>query len=327
MNVIVLIHSPFRMWTIPPAHVDRLRREFPAHTFLHASSDDEGLRLIPQAEIAFSSQVTPAQLEAAPRLRWIHSPAAGVGGMLHAGMLARDIVITNSRGLAAETIAEHVLAVTLALFRRLPLAVSRQAEGIWAQDEMSAAPGNRLLRGATVLLIGLGAIGAAAAWRLDALGARVLGVRRRAGEPLPRGVRAARPPSDLRELLPSADVIVVAAPHTPQTRNLIAAPQLALMKPEAVLVNVSRGGLVDEEALAEALRAGRLAGAALDVFRGEPLTPASPLWQVPNLLITPHTSGFRRDHWDAATALFASNLRRFEAGAPLLNAVDKSAGY
>ena len=315
------------MWAIPPEHVDRLRREFPAHAFLHASSDEEGLRLIPQADIAFSSQVTPAQLEAAPRLRWVHSPAAGVAGMLHAGMLARDVVISNSRGLAAETIAEHVLAVTLALFRRLPLAVTRQAERTWAQDEISAPPGNRLLRGATVLLVGLGAIGSAAAWRLDALGAEVLGLRRRAGEPLPRGVRAVRPPSDLQALLPSADVVVVAAPQTPSTRGLIGAPELARMKPDAVLVNVSRGGLVDEEALAAALRAGRLAGAALDVFRGEPLAPGSPLWNVPNLLITPHTSGFRRDHWDAATALFASNLRRFEAGEPLLNPVDKSAGY
>jgi phosphoglycerate dehydrogenase-like enzyme len=128
-------------------------------------------------------------------------------------------------------------------------------------------------------------------------------------------------------LLPEADVVVVAAPHTRDTRNLIGARELALMSPDAVLVNVSRGQLVDEEALVEALRRGRPAAAALDVFVEEPLSPHSPFWALPNVLITPHTSGFRPDHWDAAIDLFAANLRRFDAGEPLVNVVDKDAGY
>ena len=327
MNVLVLIHSPFRMWTIPPERVERLRREFPAHTFLHAPDDGEGLRLIGEAEVAFSSQINADHLRAAPRLRWVHSPAAGIAGMLYPEMVASPIVLTNSRGMAADTIAEHVVAVTLALFRRLPLALARQRERIWAQDEISGWPGNRLLKGSHVVIVGVGAIGAAAAARMEALGARVTGVRRRVEAGAPRGVSRVVPPSDLPAVLAAADVVVVAAPQTSGTRGLIGAREIAAMPPDAVLVNVSRGGLVDEAAVAAALRSGRLAGAALDVFRHEPLGPDHALWDVPNLLVTPHTSGFRRDHWDAATALFADNLRRFEGGEELINVVDKREGY
>jgi phosphoglycerate dehydrogenase-like enzyme len=327
VNILVLIHSPFRMWTVPDAQVERLQREFPAHTFLHARSDEEALPLVERADVAFSSQVNADQLARAARLRWIHSPAAGVAGMLYPEMLASPIELSNSRGLSARTIAEHVLAVTLAIFRRLPLAFERQRARTWAQDEITAPPGNRTIAGSRVLVVGLGAIGAETAARMHALGATVTGIRRRTDAPNPPGVSAVAAPEALLELLPHADVVVLAAPQTPLTRGLIGARELEAMKPEGILVNVSRGGLVDEDALAGALRDGRLAGAALDVFRREPLGPDSPLWTVPNLLVTPHTSGFRRDHWDAATELFAENLRRFERGAELLNLVDKRAGY
>ncbi|MGH9370425.1 MAG: D-2-hydroxyacid dehydrogenase [Vicinamibacterales bacterium] len=327
MTILVLIHSPFRMWRIPLAHVERLQQDFPHHTILHARDVAEAGALVERADVAFSSQINPDHLRAAPRLRWIHSPAAGIAGMLSPEMLASAVVLTNSRGLAADTIAEHVLAVTLALFRRLPLAFARQAGKTWAQDEISAPPGNRMLRGAAVVLVGLGAIGSTTALRMHALGATVTGIRRRVSAPIPSGVSAVRPFEELHAVLPHADVLILAAPQTKLTRGLIGARELALMKPDGVLVNVSRGGLVDEEALAAALRAGRIASAALDVFHDEPLGPESPLWDVPNLLITPHTSGFRPDHWDAATDLFAENLRRFERGEELLNVVDKQAGY
>jgi phosphoglycerate dehydrogenase-like enzyme len=327
VTILVLIHSPFRMWTIPDGHVARLRQMFPRHTFLHAASDEEGVRLVPAAEVAFSSQINPDHLQAAARLRWIHSPAAGVAGMLHRDMRASAIVLTNSRGVAADTIAEHVLAVTLALFRRLPLAFARQADHVWAQDEMSTPPGHRALRGSRVLVVGLGAIGAAAAGRFHALGATVTGVRRRVDAPVPPGVGAVRPAEDLHAVLGEADVVIVAAPQTPRTRGLIGAREIGLLKRNAVLVNVSRGGLVDEDALAAALREGRIAGAALDVFRGEPLAAEHPIWDVPNLLITPHTSGISPDYWDATVDLFAENLRRFEAGETLLNVVDRAQGY
>ena len=326
MLILVSVHSPVAVWNIPTEHVSRLRREFPLHTFLHATRDEATMALLPEADVLFSSEISRAQLAAATRLKWIHSPAAGVGGMLFSEMLASDVVITNSRGVSADTMAEHVVAVTLALFRNLPLAVRRQSEHAWAQDEISAHQ-NRTIARANVLIVGLGAIGSAIAWRMNALGARVTAIRRKTTAPAVAGVAEVLPPNRLLPALAAADVVVISAPHTRDTRGLIGAPQLAAMKPDAVLINVSRGRLVNEDALAAALLEGRLGGAALDVFEREPLPPDSPLWALPNVLITPHTSGFRPDHWDAMTSLFAENLRRYDSGKPLINVVDKSAGY
>jgi phosphoglycerate dehydrogenase-like enzyme len=184
-----------------------------------------------------------------------------------------------------------------------------------------------MIKGTEVLLVGVGGIGAACAARFAAHGARVTAVRRRTAATVPPGVLRVHPVSDLRQVLPSAEVVVLAAPQTSSTQGLFGREQLAAMRRDAVLINVSRGKLVDEAALAEALWDGAIGGAGLDVFAHEPLDPASPLWDLPNVIITPHTSGFRPDHWDAATDLFAENLRRFDRGEPLLNVVDKQAGY
>jgi phosphoglycerate dehydrogenase-like enzyme len=325
VNILVCIHSQFAVWNIPQSHVDRLRAEFPSHTFLHALDDNAAVELIANAEAAFMGQLTREQLLAAHRLRWIHSPAAGVGGMLFPEMHQSPIVITNSKGMSAETIAEHVLAVTLAIFRRLPHAFRSQAQREWAQDAI-AEQGNRTIAGSRVLVIGLGGIGQAVARRMTLLGAHVTGIRRDPNQKVDHVAEVA-PPSSLLRHLGRADVVVIAAPHTRETRGLIDAPAVAAMSPETVVVNVSRGALVDEAALAAALRERQIAAAALDVFEDEPLPSNSPLWNLENVVITPHTSGFRLDHWDAATALFAANLRRFEAGEPLANVVDKELGY
>ena len=245
--------------------------------------------------------------------------------MLFPEMVASPVIVTNSRGIASDTIAEHVIAMILALFRRLPLAVRRQWERVWAQEELSAPPGNRMLAGSTVVVVGLGGIGSAVARRLDALGAYVIGVRRRGSEAV-GGVARVHVSGEIPGLLPAADVVVIAAPQTHQTRGMFGRAALGAMKPDAILVNVSRGGLVDEDALTEALAAGRLGGAALDVLRDEPLHPASPLWHLPNVLITPHTSGFRDDHWDVITELFSQNLRRFLRGDTLLNSWTRAPG-
>jgi phosphoglycerate dehydrogenase-like enzyme len=313
------------MWTIPETHVERLRREFPAHTFLHAINSDRTLELIADADAAFSAQIMRPHLAAGRRLRWIHSPAAGVGGMLYPEMVESPIVVTNARGVSADTIAEHVLAVTLAFFRRLPHAWRSQVAHEWAQEAISKA-GNRQISGSRVIVIGLGAIGLAVARRMTLLGAQVVGLRRNAAHHLDDVAEVAST-DRLHDFLPTADVVVVAAPHTRDTRQLIGAPELRRMSRDAILINVSRGPLIDEAALLEALRQESIGGAALDVFVDEPLKPDSPFWSLPNVLITPHTSGSRIDYWDRALELFADNLRRFEKGRPLVNVVDKVAGY
>jgi len=327
VKILVAIYSSFPVWNIPESYVDTLRHAFPAHTFLYAATEAEALARIPDADVLFAGQLDRRQFAAAAALRWIHSPAAGVGGMLFPEMVASPILITNSRGMSADTIGEHVVAVTLALFRRLPLAVRRQLQHEWAMDEIAAVPGNRTIAGSQVLIVGLGAIGTAAGARLAGLGAEVSAIRRTVSAGAPDWVHQLGSPDQLRALLPRADVVAICAPETTGTQRFIAAAELAAMRRDAILVNVSRGKLVDERALVEALQTGAIAGAALDVFEHEPLAHDSPLWDLPNVLITPHTSGFRLDHWDAATTLFAENLRRFDGGQPLLNVVDKGEGY
>ena len=326
MKIVVAIYSAYSSWNIPARYIDRLRAAFPAHEFLHARDEDEAAALIGDAEVAFASELRQRHLLAARRLRWIHSPAVGVGGMLFPEMLTSPVGLTNSRGIAADAIAEHVIAVVLALFKKLPMAVVRQTQRQWAFDAIVAPPHIRMLRGASVLVIGLGAIGSAVARNMTALGASVAALRRRAGAEGPPAVRV-YPATELHERLREADVVIVAAPQTRETWGMIGREQFAAMRRDAVIVNVSRGKLIDEAALAEALADGVISGAALDVFEHEPLPRASPLWTLPNVLVTPHTSWFRADHWDAMTALFEDNLRRYERGQPLLNPVDKEAGY
>jgi phosphoglycerate dehydrogenase-like enzyme len=328
MRVLVAIYGDVAAWCIPEREVDALRRAFPEHEFIRADSDEETLARIADADAAFSSRITAAHFAAARRLRWIHSPAAGVGSMLFPAMINSPVVMTNSRGISARAIAEHTIAVTLALFRKLPLAFDRQRTRTWAQNELFAEGRSiRMLRGAHVLLVGLGAIGREAAELFAALGARVTAIRRRVTELAPPGIIAVLPPDRLRDALPIADVVVIAAPQTAATLRLIGPPELAVMKADAVLVNVSRGKLLDEAALVTALEAGRLRGAALDVFEHEPLSPGSPLWGRDDVILTPHVAGFYETYWPDARELFADNLRRFIAGEPLRNVVDKSAGY
>ena len=327
MNVLVAIYSDVTAWNIPDGHVARLARAFPHHTFVRARSEADVLPSIPEADIAFASELRGAHFAAAPHLKWVHSPAAGVGGMLLPQVIASPIVITNSRAMSSDTIAEHVLALALSLFRRFPFLFRSQSELRWVQDEAMAPPPLRLVRDAHVLIIGMGGIGTTTAKLFSKMGATVTGVRRAPGRAMPKGVAAIAPPERLHDLLPSADVVVIAAPQTTSTRGLIGRKELELMRSDAILINVSRGKLVDEAALAEALAQGTIGGAGLDVFEEEPLDPASPLWRLPNVIVTPHVAGWRPDHWDAATNLFSNNLRRFDAGLPLVNVVDKGIGY
>jgi len=326
-TILVGIYSPFAAWNIPASSVEHLRELFPQHGFLHATSEREALDLIPRAEIAFMSEVRADQFAAARSLEWIHSPAAGIGGMLFPALVDSNVVMTNSRGISGITIAEHVVAVTLALFRHLPVAFRAQANREWAQDRVLNLPSLRMIRGSRTLIVGLGAIGMATARAFHALGSHVSAVRRAPSLPKPDFVEMVARPEQLLELLPAADIVVLAAPQTHETRGLIGRRELDAMRDDAILVNVSRGKLVDEAALADALGTGRIGGAALDVFEHEPLPAESPLWDMGNVVITPHIAGFRPNHWDAVIELFAENLRRFDSGRELLNIVNKTAGY
>jgi phosphoglycerate dehydrogenase-like enzyme len=325
MNVVVGVISPAPAWVMPRAYVDQLRRDFPQHAFLDAWDRETLRRLLPEADVAFTPFVDRDLFASLPRLRWVQSPAVGVGSLMFPDLLASRVVITSARGIRARSIAEHVLGVTIALARAMPAALRAQAAHRWAQEELETEA--RTLQGQRMGIVGLGAIGLEVVKVAAPFGFRISAIRRRVGELCPDGVEAVWTPDRLPELLGQSDVVVLAAPHTPETKRLIGRAQLDQIKRGALVINVARGKLVDDEAVIAALRDGRLGGAALDVFSEEPLEASSPYWDLPNVIITPHTSGAMRDYWTPLVALFSDNLRRFEKGAPLLNVVDKVAGY
>ena len=328
MNILVGVISPAPAWVMPKHFVDQLRRDFPHHTFSEAWDRDAIRRLLPDADAAFTPFVDRDVFRSASRLRWVQSPAVGVGSLMFPELLASPVVITSARGIRARSIAEHVLGVTIALARKLPVAIRAQIEHRWAQDELEGASVDvRTLQGQRMGIVGLGAIGLELAKIAAPFGFRISGIRRRAAEPKPDGVEDVWPPDRLADLLAQSDVVVLAAPHTPETKRLIGKAELDRIKRGALLVNIARGKLVDDDAVIAALRDGRLGGAALDVFSEEPLDPSSPYWDLPNVIVTPHTSGAMQDYWTPLVALFADNLRRFERGESLRNVVDKVAGY
>lgn len=315
------------VWTLPPALVRTMEARFPAVRFLSPPDRAAADRLLPDADVVFGWAPPPRSFEAAARLRWIQLTAAGVSTMLHPALIESPVVVTNGRGLHAVAMAEHTLGVMLAFARKLHLARDAQRERRWAQDALEGGdPPFGWVEGGTLGLVGLGAVGAAIATRARALGVRVIAVRRHpADDPAPADAQWGT--DKLPELLAAADWLVLAAPATAETRHLIDRAALARMKPGAILVNLGRGALVDEPALIEALQSGRIAGAALDVFAEEPLPEASPLWEMPNVILTPHVSGFGPRYWERAVELFTRNLDAWLAGRPLENVVDKRAGY
>ena len=327
MNVLISIRQPFVAWVIPPGHVERLRRRFPDIHFTHALDSRTDVEGIANADAAFTWTMTPDMLARADRLRWVHSSAVAVGTLPLQELAARGVIVTNSRGVQSAAIAEHAIACLLALSKRLPLLVRHQASRHWAQNELVGDASPWLVEGRTMGIIGLGTIGEAIAARAAALRMHVVGVRRRPEQGAPSSVAQVLGPDQIAAVIAASDVVVLAAPWTAATSRLIDAVALASMKRGAVLINISRGQLVDEDALAASLARGHLAGAALDVFNEEPLPAKSLLWSLPNVLITPHTSGFRADHWDAVIELFEKQIDRFRSGRPLLNTVDPEAGY
>jgi phosphoglycerate dehydrogenase-like enzyme len=327
MNIVIGVISPSAAWVLPREQVGALRREFPQHTFIEAW-DREALRqVLPDADAAFAAFIDRDLVGTLSRLQWVQAPAAGVGHILSPELVASSIVLTSARGVRARAMAEHVLAVTFALARQLPFAMQRQVAHEWALDELEASGSIRTLGGRRMAIVGLGSIGTEIARLAAAIGLRVSAIRKRASLPPPAGVEEVLPPDRLYEVLEKSDVIVLSAAMTAETRNLIDERALARVKRGAFLVNVGRGRLIDDAAVVEALREGRLGAAALDVFTQEPLDRHSPYWDLPNVIVTPHIAGGMEDYWTPLVALFADNLRRFESGRPLLNVVDKVAGY
>ena len=293
-----------------------------------------------RAEVLYSAGDLPAP-EAAPNLKWVHVHSAGVDGVirhplfLRAREAGRPITLTTSAGVHGINISEYVVMMLLAFAHRLHRAFDMMQRRAWSHDRLSFLPAE--LHGATVGIIGYGGIGRQVARRCLAFGMRVLVMRhsrRGAGADEPAHVEQAGSPGvefvsrdNLNTLLSASDYVVLAVPLSPQTFHLIDRDAIARMKPNAVLVNIGRGDVVDEPALIDALRERRIGGAGLDVFSQEPLPADSPLWRLDNVILTPHIAGITPKYDERAGAVFAENLRRYAAGEPLLNRVDFERGY
>jgi len=273
-----------------------------------------------------SAAVFDRILARCPELTWVHSATAGVERVLTPLALRRDLAITSARGVFTEPIAEYVLLMILSVVRRLPQLLELHRERTW--QPLVA----REMRDITVGIVGLGSIGQEVARLASAFGARVIATRKErpgatGAAAHPPGVAEVLPPYLLPDLLAQSDFIVLALPYTDETNEIIGEAALAVVRRGAWLINIARGGLVDDRALERALRDGRLGGAILDTLREEPLPPESPLYDVPNLLVTPHTSWSSGRVLDRSIGLFCDNLARYREGAPLLNVVDVGRGY
>ena len=281
--------------------------------------------LLAQAEVLFTFRFPIDWLAKAPRLKWVQLASAGSDFIQREGLFVQrpDLLLTTASGVHEVPISEHIVASILHFSRGFNIAAQNQAIRKWERyrgDEV---------QGKMVCFVGYGPIARRAATLCHALGMRVTSVRASIAEQQPgfEDVERFYPPADLNHVLAEADYVVLAAPRTDQTEKIISAPQLDSMKETAVLVNISRGALVDELALIHALHEGKIKGAALDVFAQEPLSESSPLWDMPNVLVTPHIAG-SNPHYDArVTELFLDNMRRYMSNEPLRNLVDKNRGY
>ncbi len=327
VRVLEWVRYPLDIWSLPRDLAAGLAHAVPGTEVCSPATREEAEALLPETEVVLGWAVRPHNLARAKKLRWVHSTAASVAHVLFDDLVEADVQVTNASGLHADAMAEHTIGVMLMFARNLHRTRDDQHARKWSPDVLwREEPAITSLAGSTLGLIGLGRVGSAIARRARALGVRVLAVRRNpAMDPAP--AHEQWPRERLDDLLQASDWVVIVAPHTRETERLIGARELGLMKRSARLVNLGRGALVDEVALVEALRAQTIAGASLDVFDEEPLPPTHPFWEMPEVILTPHTSGLGPRYWERALEQFTDNLKRYVAGQPLRNLVDKRAGY
>jgi phosphoglycerate dehydrogenase-like enzyme len=320
MSILLMGFEPDKL---SEAQRKRIQQAAPDMQVMVLHNRDEIEAVLDEIEIAACN--FPHDLIArAPRLRWVQQWSAGADWLLrYPEVTELDFVLTSTSGMHATQATEHVLAFLLAFSRRLHVAIRAQSNHTWIPQNQQA--GLFELAGKAMLLVGVGAIGRQTAQVAAAFGMRVLGLRR--APTTPPGVEAMFAPHQLHQVLPQADLVVLTAPLTRETWGMIGESELRAMKPDAYLINVGRGGLVQEKALIRALREGWIAGAGLDVFEHEPLPANSPLWDMDNVIITSHYAGMILDYDERALDIFLDNLHRYRAGLPLCNVVDKKRGY
>jgi D-2-hydroxyacid dehydrogenase (NADP+) len=326
-KLVICVWHPFTYWRPQPVMPKTICARWPEMRVLHLPDYDRLPAELPDTDIFVGYSLRAEQLTHAEKLKWIHSTAAGVSQLIYPELRDSRILVTNPSGIFSSPMAEHTMGLLIALARNFPDSVRHQDRAHWGQQDIWDLPQHLTeLSGKVLLIVGFGSIGRELAKRARAFDMRVWGVTR-SGKSDSTQAEKIVPASQLEEVLPQADYIVIAAPETTKTRHLIGAVQIALMKPGSRLINMGRGSLLDETALIHALESGALAGAALDVTSVEPLPAESPLWKAPNLFITPHTSAISDRLWDRETALLMDLLERWFDGREMFNQVDLARGY
>lgn len=287
---------------------------------VNATSEEEALKEIPDADVLYG-RITPKLLDVTSKLKWIQTPMAGMEHYIFPALAESNVMLTNMRGIYSDNIADHVFGYILCFARGFHTYIRRQLENRWESGEPVIH-----LADQTLGIIGLGGIGSEVAKRGVAFDMRVLAIDPRRTDK-PEYVEALWNIGQLQDLLAQSDFVVVCAPHTPETERMIGAEQFQIMKNTAYLINISRGINVDLSALTHALQAGEIAGAGLDVFEVEPLPAEHPLWAMDNVIITPHTAGAGPYSSKRRLQVLLDNIRRFMAGTPLHNVVDKRMWY
>ena len=308
---------------VGPANLARIGAVDPRLEVVFCPDVDSFVAAAPRADVIFTKRLPAAAVAAAGRLRWVQAGTAGVEGMLAAGLRGRDVVLTNASGAHGVPMAEVVLAMMLAFATGLHTLVRAQPDHRRVRDEVVGAKFE--LDGQTLLVVGLGDIGGTLARKARLLGMRVIGVRR-GTSPSP-DVDEQHRPDALRAMLPRADHVALCLPLTGETRGIIGEAELRAMRPTAFIYNVGRGASIDADALLRALREGWIAGAGLDVTDPEPLPADSPLWDLPNVILSQHTSGSSPRNADRITDIMVDNMSRYLQGAPLRNRIDPARGY
>jgi phosphoglycerate dehydrogenase-like enzyme len=326
-KLVICVWHVYTEWRPKPEMAEAIRRRWPEMRVVHLPNYTRLAEELPDADIFVGYSLRPEQLKVAHKLKWIHSTAAGVAQLMYPELRESGVLLTNPSGVFSVPMAEHTMGMLLALARNFPDSVRHQDRSYWGQQEITDQP-QRLteLNGKLLLIVGLGSIGHELARRAKAFDMRVWGVSR-SGKGDGTLAEKIVPVSELRDVLPHADYVVIAAPETTETKGLIGAAELARMKQGARVVNVSRGTLLDETGLILALQQGRLSGAALDVTETEPLPAESPLWKAPRIFITPHTSAMSDRLWERQTAVLMDLLGRWFDGREMYNQVDFEKGY
>lgn len=327
MKALIVHFNTFELWHAPAWLSQRLQGDFPEHQFVQLESNDRVPHEIEDTDIFVGYYLSPPDFVRGSKLKWIHAPTAAVHQLMYPELVSSSVRVTNSTGIHGPVVAEHALALILALAKRIPHSMRYQQKKQWAQKQVwSGLPHPREIAGATAAVVGMGGIGSEFVRMAKALGMRVLAVRENP-EKGTGGADEVYGSAQIDDVLPPADYVLLCAPVTAATSGIINAARLAKMKSDAYLVNVSRGPLIVEEDLIHALKQKQIGGAALDVFVQEPLPSESEFWSLDNVLITPHTASFTERLWERHYRHILENMKLFLAGQQLLNEVDKRRGY